>query len=152
MRLPTTQVIVFNRAHQRIVPLAAFAALALGGCGGHAVSRPTAVLGVTERDFHISAPTEMPAGTVVLRVTNHGPERHELLLMHAPSSGRLPLRSDGLTVDEDALAKSKAGSVEDLPPTEAGDARVHLTPGRYILFCNMAGHYLGGMHATLVVR
>jgi uncharacterized cupredoxin-like copper-binding protein len=28
---------------------------------------------------------------------------------------------------------------------------LHLTPGRYVLFCNMAGHYLGGMHRTLVV-
>ena len=27
-----------------------------------------------------------------------------------------------------------------------------LDPGRYVLFCNMYGHYLGGMHAVLVVR
>jgi uncharacterized cupredoxin-like copper-binding protein len=28
---------------------------------------------------------------------------------------------------------------------------LHLKPGRYELFCNMAGHYLGGMRAALVV-
>jgi uncharacterized cupredoxin-like copper-binding protein len=28
---------------------------------------------------------------------------------------------------------------------------LHLRPGRYELFCNMAGHYLGGMRAELVV-
>jgi uncharacterized cupredoxin-like copper-binding protein len=28
---------------------------------------------------------------------------------------------------------------------------VHLAPGRYVLFCNMTGHYMGGMHSTLVV-
>jgi uncharacterized cupredoxin-like copper-binding protein len=27
---------------------------------------------------------------------------------------------------------------------------VKLRPGRYELFCNMAGHYLGGMRAQLV--
>jgi uncharacterized cupredoxin-like copper-binding protein len=27
-----------------------------------------------------------------------------------------------------------------------------LAPGRYVLFCNMSGHYLGGMHRLLVVR
>jgi uncharacterized cupredoxin-like copper-binding protein len=36
-----------------------------------------------------------------------------------------------------------AGSVEKL--------LLHLKPGRYELFCNMAGHYLGGMSAQLVV-
>jgi uncharacterized cupredoxin-like copper-binding protein len=30
--------------------------------------------------------------------------------------------------------------------------RVHLTPGRYVLYCNMSGHFLGGMHTLLVVR
>jgi uncharacterized cupredoxin-like copper-binding protein len=30
--------------------------------------------------------------------------------------------------------------------------RVRLTPGRYEFFCNMSGHYLGGMHTVIVVR
>jgi uncharacterized cupredoxin-like copper-binding protein len=30
--------------------------------------------------------------------------------------------------------------------------RAHLTPGRYVLFCNMSGHYLAGMRRVLVVR
>jgi uncharacterized cupredoxin-like copper-binding protein len=28
---------------------------------------------------------------------------------------------------------------------------VTLKPGRYILFCNMAGHFMAGMHTELVV-
>ena len=27
-----------------------------------------------------------------------------------------------------------------------------LTPGNYVLYCNLEGHYLGGMHASLAVR
>ena len=29
--------------------------------------------------------------------------------------------------------------------------KLHLAPGRYLLFCNMEGHYMGGMHTELVV-
>jgi uncharacterized cupredoxin-like copper-binding protein len=30
--------------------------------------------------------------------------------------------------------------------------RLKLTPGRYVFFCNMAGHYLGGMRHEVVVQ
>ena len=29
---------------------------------------------------------------------------------------------------------------------------MHLEPGRYVLFCNMEGHYMAGMHTVLVVH
>jgi uncharacterized cupredoxin-like copper-binding protein len=89
------------------------------------------------------------AGVVTLRVHNDGPDHHELLV--ARSAHTLPLRSDGLTVNEEAIQHDEPGALE---PAEAGavrQLRVTLTPGRYVLFCNMAGHYLGGMHATLLV-
>ena len=28
---------------------------------------------------------------------------------------------------------------------------IHLAPGRYVFFCNLEGHYLGGMHGVLEV-
>ena len=45
----------------------------------------------------------------------------------------------------------KAGSLE---PGQAGTVRtlrVHLVSGHYLFFCNMAGHYLGGMNAEVIV-
>jgi uncharacterized cupredoxin-like copper-binding protein len=56
-----------------------------------------------------------------------------------------------MTVDEDALEHSIPGALE---PQSPGDHRlkVHLTPGRYELICNMTGHYFGGMRAELVVQ
>ncbi len=74
-----------------------------------------------------------------------------MIVVRAPS-GVLPLRSDGLTVNEEALARSSVGTLE---PGQAGADReleVRLTPGRYLLLCNMAGHFMGGMRAELVVR
>ena len=106
---------------------------------------------VTERDFGIKAAKQVAAGAVVFRVRNRGPGSHELLVVRA-STGRLPFRSDGLTVDEEAVTKAEVGVLE---PGHAGvvrELRVRLTPGRYVLFCNMSGHFLGGMHTELVVR
>jgi uncharacterized cupredoxin-like copper-binding protein len=39
-----------------------------------------------------------------------------------------------------------------MPPGGGGTARFRLRPGRYVLLCNMFGHYRGGMHTELVVR
>jgi uncharacterized cupredoxin-like copper-binding protein len=106
---------------------------------------------VTERDFHISAPKRVSAGVVRIAVHNKGPVNHEFIVIRARDS-RLPFRSDGSTVDEDALEKATMGIVEPAAPGSVHHLRLNLTPGRYQFICNMSGHYLGGMHAGLVVR
>jgi hypothetical protein len=128
--------------------VALLAVLALGGCGGGSGATAGVIVDVQERDFHISAPQHVHAGVVTLRVHNTGPDRHELIV--ARDDRALPMRSDGLTVDEEAVQHDEPGALE---PAQAGalrDLHVDLHPGRYVLFCNMAGHYLGGMHASLV--
>ena len=62
----------------------------------------------------------------------------------------LPLRKDGLTVDEEAV--NEVGAVEGLPPNRVSRLLLHLAPGRYEVFCNMAGHFMAGMSGTLVVE
>ena len=105
---------------------------------------------MTERDFRISAtPARVAAGDVVLSVRNRGPEQHEFIVVRA--RGALPLRVDGVTIDEDALEAAKIGGLEPGAPRSLRALRLRLAPGRYELFCNMAGHYLGGMHTQLVV-
>jgi uncharacterized cupredoxin-like copper-binding protein len=106
---------------------------------------------LTVEDFKINAPTALRAGRLRLQVHNRGPDSHELLI--APLRGaRLPLRADGLTVDEDALEPLHPVEIEAVKRGETEQLDVTLRRGRYVLFCNMAGHYLGGMHRTLVVR
>ena len=116
---------------------------------------------VTQRDFHIKAPKRIPAGDVTFSVKNEGPDDHELLVVKEDESQgggedeeeeeATPLRHDGLTVDEDKLGSSL---VDALEPQEPGvhTLRVNLKPGRYELFCNMAGHYLAGMEAGFEVQ
>ena len=123
------------------------------GCSGDSTpSRPdtSAEVHVTERDFRISAPETVAAGAVRFSVRNRGPDDHEFIVVRQ-SGSKLPLRRDGLTVDEDAVEHATAGAVEPEPPG-VKVLRVHLSPGRYKLLCNMSGHYMGGMHTTLMVR
>jgi len=125
---------------------------AIVGCGK---ANPTTahsgpVVGVTERDFQIEAPTHLAAGPVTLRVHNEGPDQHELIV--APiKDGKLPLRQDGLTVDEEAIEESEPGALEPGEPGAVRYLHVNLSPGRYVFFCNMEGHYMGGMHHEVVV-
>jgi uncharacterized cupredoxin-like copper-binding protein len=133
--------------------LAILATLAVSAC---AEKEPASTEGgrkvvhVSERDFSISAPKRLAPGDVVLSVKNRGPDDHELIVAKVGKS-HLPFRRDGLTLDEDAAERSIVGALE---PGEPGTRRlrVRLTPGRYLLICNMSGHYLGGMDRELEVR
>ena len=117
--------------------------------GAPASGRPS--VKITERDFSITAPQHVRAGDVTLTVTNAGPDTHELIVVR--SNGRsLPLRTDGLTVDEARVEPRTVGSLGGGGPHTTRTLHLHLAPGRYVLFCNMAGHFLGGMHRTLVVH
>jgi uncharacterized cupredoxin-like copper-binding protein len=113
------------------------------------------VVRITERDFHLAASVkQVAAGPVRISVHNRGPDDHELIIIRQPAGhARLPMRTDGVTLDEDKLAPVTVGS--GLPPGRPGGVRylsVRLTPGRYMVLCNMAGHYLGGMHTELRVQ
>ena len=106
---------------------------------------------VKVRDFQIKVPRHIAAGDVVFRVRNAGPDTHELILVRSDGK-QLPLRADDLTIDEDALKPRTVSLLDDDLPGGERDWKLHLTPGRYVLICNMSGHYLGGMHAQVVVR
>jgi uncharacterized cupredoxin-like copper-binding protein len=127
------------------------AGLSVGGCSAQesATAAGVATSKVVERDFHISAPKHLPPGDVHLVVRNRGPVAHELIVVRSDGHP-LPLRVDGLTVDEDAVEDRTAVALE---PGEPGVRTVDLSlePGRYVMFCNMSGHFMGGMYADLDV-
>jgi hypothetical protein len=134
--------------------LLAVLVLAIAGCsssGGKSNGAIT-VAPIVEKDFKITAGGyKLPPGKVDLSIKNEGPDAHELIVVRETDSG-LPLRKDGLTVDEDAIEKQTLGTLEPGQPGKTRRLQVNLTPGRYLLLCNMAGHYLGGMHTELVVN
>jgi uncharacterized cupredoxin-like copper-binding protein len=118
--------------------------------GGRVAGAGQTLVHVSERDFHIAVtPNHIAAGEVLVVVRNHGPDTHELIMVDSRS--RLPLRLDGLTVNEGALSAVTVASLDGAGPGRVRQVRLHLAPGRYELFCNMAGHFMAGMHAELVV-
>ena len=141
------------RRAARIIPCllaCAIAALVLSACSSHSASPKGAVVRVTVKDFRIKlSRTRVRAGEVRFVVKNRGPDTHEVLI--ARTSAALPLRADNITVDEDALEPVTVDEVEAEPPGAERVLEVNLRPGQYELFCNMAGHYLGGMRVRLVV-
>ncbi|HWH92260.1 MAG TPA: hypothetical protein VNT03_00230 [Baekduia sp.] len=144
------------RAVQRLVALSIVTAAAAQGfgCGSgeRNASAAGALLRVSERDFRITAPAAVHAGDLRLVMRNPGPDDHELIVVRAPTSGALPMRRDGLTVDEDALEHVTAAVIEPQRPGTVSVLELHLAPGRYMLLCNMSGHFLGGMHTTVIAR
>ena len=142
-----------QRSH-RIATLAAALAVSLflASCGGASDSGRSggSTVAVKERDFKISMPRHLSAGTHVFTVHNEGPDDHELIALRM-TNGRLPLRRDGVTLDEDALAPAEVGTLEPGEPGATRKVTLNLKPGRYEFVCNMAGHFLGGMHTKVQV-
>jgi uncharacterized cupredoxin-like copper-binding protein len=133
--------------------VAACAVAAASACGAQSPATDGAARAIRVRlkDFAITAPSRVRAGAAELVVRNAGPTYHEFLVV-TERRRRLPFRADGLTVDEEQLEPLLAGEIEPFASGTSEVMRVSLRPGRYVLLCNMSGHYLGGMRKELVVE
>jgi Sulfocyanin (SoxE) domain len=96
---------------------------------------------------------DVPAGPVSFRIRNQGPTTHEVIVARTDRApGDLPLQRDGLTVDEEGRGIELLDEVEGLDIDDRQTLDLRLTPGHYVLYCNLEGHYLGGMYAALTVH
>jgi uncharacterized cupredoxin-like copper-binding protein len=130
------------------------AIVAAAGCArGDAAPRGTLV-DVHIRDFKLTTKTaRVPAGLVTFRVHNAGPSTHEFNVDRTDvAADALPLRSDGLSVNEDSKRLTRVDGADDIRFGTTRDLTVRLTPGRYVLYCNLPGHYLGGMYAMVEAK
>jgi uncharacterized cupredoxin-like copper-binding protein len=97
--------------------------------------------------------TVVPAGTVSFRLLNQGPTTHEFIVVRTDRApDKLPLQRDGLTVNEDAPGIDLLDEAEGLDIDDRQTLVLDLAAGHYVMYCNLEGHYLGGMHAALTVR
>jgi uncharacterized cupredoxin-like copper-binding protein len=94
----------------------------------------------------------VPAGDVTFAVTNASKVMvHEMVVAPIKSEkSALPYDKAGQKVDEDAAGH--LGEVAELEPGKKGSVTLNLKPGRYILFCNMPGHYVLGMWTLITVK
>ncbi len=90
------------------------------------------------------------AGDVTFEVHNEGDAPHELVVLRTDlPADALPV--EGGLVDEAAEGIEEIGEVEEFPGGEIEIGTFHLEAGRYVLICNIAGHYQQGMFAELTV-
>jgi uncharacterized cupredoxin-like copper-binding protein len=106
---------------------------------------------IVTSDFMIRGPRVLPAGDVRIEVSNRGPVSHELLVVRLTGKA-LPVRDDGFTIDEERIQHDLVGVIEPQPAGAKASLLVHLVPGRYLLMCNMAGHFAAGMRHEVAVR
>ena len=102
--------------------------------------------------FQLSSATA-PAGAVEFVVKNAGKEPHEFVVLKNDLSGKeLPLKGDKL--DEEAKGLKNLGEIgEDKLKSGATEKlSLNLTPGRYLLVCNLPGHFKAGMKAEFTVK
>lgn len=139
-----------NQRTGRILLTVIAVLLMLPGCSSPpAATGPT--LHVNIKDFKIEpALPSIEDGPVTLSVWNDGPTTHEFVVVRSDlPADELPLGEDGIRVDEDAV--TAVDELEEIGAKSRVDLGVSLSPGRYVLFCNLEGHYLGGMRASIEV-
>jgi uncharacterized cupredoxin-like copper-binding protein len=95
---------------------------------------------------------QVKPGKVTINVKNVSTdEDHELLLVKAADGPEsLPMDADGVRVDEDKLKGMK--ELGDVHPGKSRSTTLTLKAGKYLLFCNEAGHFKAGMYTTLTVE
>lgn len=100
----------------------------------------------------ISELPEVPAGEITFDVVNTGEDVHEVVFIRSDMDiAALPPSRVRGEVDEDAIGEY-VGGFEDVAPAAMASGTITLTPGRYILLCNLTNHYAKGMVATLQVN
>jgi hypothetical protein len=95
--------------------------------------------------------SSVAAGPVTFQVYVQSDQPHEINVLKTQLDPKsLPMATDG-TVDEDSVGE-KAGELEDVPPDQPQGDTFDMTSGRFVIICNLAGHYANGEVATLVVK
>lgn len=93
------------------------------------------------------------AGPTVIKAPNDGSVEHELVLFKTNMNpAKLPTKANG-GVDEEKLEKTteEGGEIPDVEAGQTESGNFKLTPGKYVMFCNLPGHYAQGMYGTLTV-
>jgi uncharacterized cupredoxin-like copper-binding protein len=123
------------------------ALLVFGISWGYAGTRPagtTFSFRLTEMSLGGTGALKAASGKVTFKVHNAGTVEHELVVFKG--SGPLVLKKY-----KGVEAGRWLGEVEETEPGKTGTLTLTLKAGRYLLACNIPGHYQLGMHRLLIV-
>jgi uncharacterized cupredoxin-like copper-binding protein len=139
------------RTRRVLVTLVALIAAGALGSSSPRAETTTSAVGVWLKEWRVIPSRKVvPAGKVTFVVANIGKIEHELVVVRSSRApDALPIRG------KKAGEAGSRGEVEELRPPHADRLTLRLSPGKYVLLCNLAdhgGHYKHGMFARLTVR
>ncbi len=157
-------------SNHRVALFAAVAlviALAVAGCGSSSDSntdsagKSTAPGGATQSTTapvstidaalnEWSITTNAPnakSGEVTFDASNEGQAPHELVVLKTDQPAGSLKVTDGRVSEKDSV-----GEVSELAAGKSGSTSIDLKPGKYVLVCNITGHYEQGMYTSLTVK
>ena len=92
--------------------------------------------------------TVVKAGKVKVTAANNGAMPHEAVFLKTDTpAAKLKVASNGRVSESDSV-----GEVADIPGNKSKSGTLDLKPGKYVIVCNIPGHYQQGMYTALVVK
>jgi uncharacterized cupredoxin-like copper-binding protein len=113
--------------------------IALGSSAGTSVN-------VTEKEFKVTPSVKsVKAGSVTFKIKNRGVLAHTFAIVKTSlPAGKLPVKNDRVTL-------KPIKDVGPFQPGKGGTLTLNLKAGKYVLYCNIKGHYNGGQHIAFTV-
>ena len=157
-----------NRGRWVVLAVSASTLALVAACGGSAATgnpsapAPASTVNVTLQEFAVIPDVAtVGAGTVTFAIENIGPDDvHEFVVLKTDlAADALPVDEDG-AVTEDVDGITLIGEVEDIEVGGTEDVVLDLTPGKYVLICNilqtepdgsLEAHYKVGMRTPFEV-
>jgi uncharacterized cupredoxin-like copper-binding protein len=130
---------------------AAVAALAAGAISMAAfagdVWNAAATVKVTETEWKMPpSPRRAAPGKITFVVRNSGKLAHEFIVVRTSRpAGKLPIKG------QKAVLPNTLGKIAQFKPGQTKRLSVTLKAGKYVLLCNLAGHYKAGQYSAFSV-
>lgn len=121
---------------------------AASGGATQSSSEPVSTIDAALDEWSITTNSQTAkSGKVTLKATNDGQAPHEVVVLKTDQPADSLKVTDGRVSEQDSV-----GEVSELAAGESGSKTLDLKPGKYVLVCNISGHYPQGMYTSLTVK
>ena len=130
--------------------LAACGGASSGGAAGASPGAGGTAITVELSDFKIKpSVTSTKAGKIDFQIRNTAAMLHDLKVIRTDlDDDKLPIDAGKAQAKEDG----KVGGMDNIPAGAIRTLSLDLAAGKYVLICNVAGHYQLGMHVAFKVE
>jgi uncharacterized cupredoxin-like copper-binding protein len=113
-----------------------------------AISATPSTVKVTLSEFKVvTGVPSVKAGKVTFAITNKGKLTHEFVVLKTTKTPAQLKQKDGRANEASSLGESG-----DVAAGKTGKATLTLTPGHYLLICNLPGHFTAGQFRAFTVN